>query len=127
VTFTDSADPNCQTSVQIPPPLATCGLTAVATFFVYDDQNTADMSDDTWSVDIRVGGTNLGSGGWTADNIPSSGSYLTPIRFGPFPYSEASVTIVFRDAEDPLCQTEFTVNQPPPTADCCPQIILGAP
>ena len=127
VTFTDSADPNCQTSVQIPPPLATCGLTAVATFFVYEDQNTSDPNDDTWSVDIRVGGTNLGAGGWTADNTPSSGSYLSPIRFGPFPYSAASVTIVFRDAEDPLCETEFTVNQPPPTPDCCPQIILGAP
>lgn len=127
ITFTDSADPNCQTSVQIPPPLANCALSAVATFFVYEDQNTNDTSDDTWSVEIRVGGQNLGNGGWIADNTPSSGSYLTPIRFGPFPFSAQSVTIIFRDAEDPLCETQYTVNQPPPPADCCPQIILGAP
>lgn len=127
VTFTDATDPACQTSVSVPPPVAICTMSASPVDFQYNDQNTDPTADDTWTVDITVTGTYLGANGWTADNTPSSGSYLTPVTFGPFPYSADSVTIIFRDKDDPNCETSITVNRPPPVVECCPQILLGAP
>lgn len=124
VSFTDSTDPLCTTSVQVNPPVVSCILTAVSGNIHVNGQGTLTTADDTWSADITVGGQNLGGNGWTADNTPSSGAYLMPATFGPFPMSLASVTITFRDADDPACRVETTINRP---AGCAAVLLSSTP
>ncbi|MBR9920664.1 MAG: T9SS type B sorting domain-containing protein [Bacteroidetes bacterium] len=121
VTITDNDDPNCTfTFTLVNPCTGLCNISASATVPVCDDNGTpSDPSDDTFTFDVTVSGSNTGPG-WSAnDPNNTSGNYNVPTSFGPYPISGGPLNITIVDAIDPGCITAFAVNPPAPCSNAC--------
>jgi len=122
VNFTDVDDGMCMASMMATPPAtcsdAVCTITPeMATNIVCDDAGTpADPSDDTFTFDIEVNGSNtaMGASNTFNDDIGNSGiAYGTVQSYGPYPISGGDVTIVFTDADEATCTGMMMVAAPP--------------
>jgi gliding motility-associated-like protein len=121
VTIIDQNDPSCSfTFTLVNPCSALCSITAVPTTPVCDDNGTpSDPSDDTFSLEVTLTGANTGPG-WSADDPnATTGSYNTPVTFGPYPIAGGPFVITITDDNDPGCTTTFPVVPPPPCSDAC--------
>ncbi|MEL6989866.1 MAG: hypothetical protein AAGK97_18805, partial [Bacteroidota bacterium] len=124
ITLTDSEDPGCTNSITVIPPepcsIDSCIILEVlVTEAVCDDNGTPDdKTDDRYSFNVRVLGTNT-SPQWTILEFPGvRGAYNTEFFFGPFPASNGGVTFTFVDSENMLCEFPITVLPPPECSDC---------
>ncbi len=121
ITFTDSDDDNCVSTIMedIPDTGCSdqCNITISSVNTVCLDNGTPfNGSDDQFFVTFVTNGTNtsdswIGTGG-------ISGSYGLPKAFGPFPISAGQVSVSVQDSNDPSCSASVLVTAPPPCIDC---------
>ena len=137
VTFTDADDAMCTGMMMATPP-ATCSMAAMctitpdaATNIVCNDNNTpGDPSDDTYTFDILVNGSNTdaaASNTFNDDQANSGIAYGTLVSYGPFPISGGPITVTFTDADDAMC-TGMMMATPPATcsgAVCEIEVIIS--
>ncbi len=117
----DVDDSDCF-AVQTLNPLTDCAGTCIlnASFenIECDDSQTGnDPSDDTFTFEVTVSGTNTGSN-WTA-NSGESGAYNTPTILGPFLITDGVAQITITDDVTGTCSTTFSVNPPTECSDPC--------
>ncbi|MEO1518059.1 MAG: GEVED domain-containing protein [Bacteroidota bacterium] len=92
-----------------------CFLFASSDNLSCDDNGTdVDPSDDTFTFELTVSGSNTGAN-WTADG--QSGNYGTPTTFGPYPISGGNISLTITDSDDPDCQTNISVSPPAPCSN----------
>ncbi|MCB0631185.1 MAG: DUF11 domain-containing protein [Lewinella sp.] len=85
---------------------------------ICDDNGTpTDPSDDTYTFTLTVTGNNV-SDTWDS-NLGVSGSYGTPVTFGPYPISEGDKTVSITDSGEAECRVEITVPAPETCSDQC--------
>jgi hypothetical protein len=123
VIISDNADPACTTTITLSAPAScsnACSITTNTANILCDDNGTpSDPSDDTFSFDLTVSGSNTGSG-WTAnDPNNSSGNYGVPVNLGPYPISGGNLSFTVTDNTDPACTDQVSVTAPPPCSDLC--------
>lgn len=116
LTLVDTDDPSCTTELMItpPPPCSSgCTLTASALNRVCDDNGTPeDLTDDTWTFDLLVNGSNTGTG-WTAtDEDMTAGEYGTTYTFGPFSVDSTMVSFTIIDNVNNNCLLTISVDAP---------------
>ena len=99
--------------------LANASISAVAGAVTYNNQNTQDPADDTFSAPVTITALNLGAGstGWTSNlPPPASGNYLdpNPVSFGPFLLSNdrAARTIILTDNGGGGATGNFNITPP---------------
>ena len=87
-------------------------LEAVIGETLCDDSNTPDdPSDDTYTVDLVVNGTNV-SNGWTAnDPLNSSGIYGSNSTLGPYNATD-TLDLIITDNNDSNCNYQFRIQAP---------------
>jgi len=124
VNFTDADEPSCTGMMMATAPAtcspATCTLTPdVATAIVCDDNDTpADPSDDTYTFDILVNGSNTDVGATNTFNDDQGNTgiaYGTTVSYGPFPIAGGPITVTFTDADAPAavaCTGTMMANPP---------------
>jgi hypothetical protein len=85
-----------------------------------DAENTpSDNLDDTYTFEMTITGTNIGTG-WTADDINSTtGNYNTPTSFGPFLISDGPFILNITDDQSTACATSINIVPPPPCSEEC--------
>lgn len=121
VTITDNDDPNCTfTFTLVNPCSGLCTISASPTLPVCDDNGTpSDPSDDIFTFDVLVSGSNTGTS-WTAnDPNNTTGNYDVITSFGPYPISGGPLFITIADDDDPTCLFAFTVNPPATCSNDC--------
>ncbi|MGB1205596.1 MAG: hypothetical protein ACPG5B_08130, partial [Chitinophagales bacterium] len=97
--------------VAFPDVSASCSISAFATTPVCDDNGTgSDSSDDTYTFDVTVSGTDTG-GSWSGGGTIAV--YDTPISFGPYLISDGDQSFVITDDVDGSCITTVNVTAPP--------------
>src|SRR5690606_33282406 len=77
-----------------------------------------DPSDDIYTFDLTVTGSNT-SGGWVSQYGTLSGEYGTTATFGPYPISEAEKTLTLIDEGNATCQTTLTIEPPTTCSNTC--------
>ncbi len=122
-TITDDADPGCTTIVTVSPPMTCsdqCAISATNTTPICDDNGTpSDPSDDTYTFDVTVMGSNTGSS-WTAnDPNGTSGSYSTSTTFGPYNISDGDISFMITDGTDSGCTESIMIIAPATCSDMC--------
>jgi len=87
-----------------------------ATNIVCNDNGTpADPSDDTFTFDITVNGSNTNPGVSNAfmdDQGNTTIAYGTTVSYGPFPISGGAVTVNFTDTDDDMCTAMMMAAAP---------------
>jgi gliding motility-associated-like protein len=121
LTITDSNDLGCEITVILPDPgvcSSACNLFPnLQSVDCLDNGTPSDPSDDLFTASVLVSGSGTG---WTADDpANTSGTYGTPVTFGPYPIANGPVIILFTDADDPTCQTSLTITPPPTCSNDC--------
>ncbi|MEM9920988.1 MAG: hypothetical protein AAF990_23005, partial [Bacteroidota bacterium] len=120
VVLTDDADPTCQLSLAVRAPgtcSAVCPIEATASNITCDDNGTPnDLTDDTFSFDLRVTGLGLSGRWFTGGTV---GDYGIPRRISGLVAGAGPQSIVIVDAFDPDCRTSLTIEPPAPCADAC--------
>jgi len=85
---------------------------------ICDDNGTPDdPNDDTYTFTVTVTGsnTNMGATNTFNDDMANIGvTYGMPINYGPFPITGGDITIVYTDADDPMCTEMVTAPAPAP-------------
>jgi len=125
-TISDIDDATCTTdiTVEAPPTCSPpgCEISATVADAICDDNGTPnDPSDDTFTFEVLVSGSNTGAA-WTADDpLNTTASYGANILFGPYPISGGSVSFTITDVDDTDCDTQIDID-PPSTCSDCPQI-----
>ena len=112
----------CSAVFTVAAPVA-CTLTATAPI-IRRLENLPGIADDTFTVTTTL---TAPTGGlhWNSDASPSSGTYGTPVTFGPFPVSGGAVTIQIHDQAHPTtCQV--TVSGAPPARYAIGTVDLGS-
>jgi len=125
ITITDNDDPACSFTGIVPDP-GSCSNTPCTIDLnvlgppVCDDNDTPGFpDDDTFTLDVFIGGSGTGSG-WTADDpLFLSGTYGQVQTFGPYFIANGSLTITLTDADDPTCTATFTVDPPSTCSNAC--------
>ncbi len=124
ITIVDIDDLTCTDVISVSAPLTTCSelcvISAIASTPMCDDNGTpSDPSDDTFSFDLNVTGSNTGSS-WTADDpLNTSGTYGVDESFSGFPISGGDVTITIVDDTDPLCTYMIIIPAPAACSNDC--------
>jgi len=130
VTFTDVDAPAtaaCTATMMGTPPAtcstATCTITPdVATNIVCDDNGTpADPSDDTFTFDILVNGSNTdaaASNTFNDDQGNNGVAYGATTSYGPFPIAGGPITVMFTDADAPAAEACTATMMANPPATC---------
>ncbi|MGB1206066.1 MAG: hypothetical protein ACPG5B_10485, partial [Chitinophagales bacterium] len=96
--------------VAFPDVSASCSISASATTPVCDDNGTGnDSSDDTYTFDVTVSGTDTG-GSWSGGG--TTGSYDTPTSFGPYLISDGDQIFTITDDVDGSCIADVNVTAP---------------
>ena len=110
----DGVDRFCQLEVTILPPEACsndCSIKVMESNKVCSDNGTPDdPTDDTYTLQMVVEGTNLSDGWESSDG--RSGNYFELLSYGPYFIREGDVQIEFRDALDPDCTILKTITPP---------------
>jgi len=122
-TITDIDDPACTDAVTVTAPATCsdlCDITAVASNILCNDNGTpTDPSDDTFTFDVTVTGSNTAAG-WSADDpAATTGAYNTVVSFGPFDISGGDLSFTITDDIDPACTAAVTVTAPAPCSGTC--------
>ena len=127
VTFTDADAPTsaaCTATMMGAAPAtcsdATCVITPdVATNIVCDDNDTpADPTDDVFTFDILVNGSNTdpaASNTFNDDQNNNGIAYGMTVSYGPFPISGGPIVVTFTDADAPAavgCTATMMANPP---------------
>ncbi len=123
ITITDDDNPGCTTTFTVTAPntcSGTCSIGHVVSNIVCDDNGTpSDPSDDTYTFEILVTGSNIG-GGWTADDPnSSSGLYGVTETLGPYNIADGNLNFTITDDTDPACTTIVGVVPPGTCSDEC--------
>jgi len=129
ITFTDVDDPTCTSTIVLGTTCsdATCEIIPdAASNIVCDDNDTPfDDSDDTFTFDITVNGSNTdmttpATNTFNDDQGNSAIAYGSTISYGPFDISNGAITVNFTDADAPtdIACTAVMVAVPPAT--CSP-------
>ena len=118
----DANDANCSTTISVDPP-ATCSdqcemNIAVQNVFCSDNNTPSDASDDLFSFDLFVSGSNLGAN-WVSIDGSTSGAYGELITIGPFPITDGAVSFTLEDSADADCTESFVVDPPTTCSDQC--------
>ncbi len=128
--ITDGSDPACVTSTITVAAPATCSNTppcsisvSASTAICSDSGTPSDPSDDTYTFDVTVTGTNTGSV-WYGNN--ESGSYNVPTQFGPYAISGGDQTFNITDGSDPACVTNTITVAAPATCSNTPPCSITA-
>ncbi len=113
---TDALDPLCTTTISVGAPLAcssTCVINTLVNNILCDDNDTpSDPTDDTFTFDLEVTGTNTSSG-WFANDINSSqGNYGIITNLGPYPILNGLLTFDIIDNMDSSCQQQIEITPP---------------
>ena len=120
----DADSSTCSTSQSVTPPpscssVNPCSITAQMSTPVCNDNGTpTDSSDDTYTFNLTVTGTNAGTG-WSANILgqSQSGSYGVTTLMGPYSINQGVQDIVIADADDAACNTGFTIIPPATCSD----------
>ncbi len=120
----DSADSTCSTQQTVlpPPPCSTvepCSISATNSLPTCDDNGTlADPSDDSYTFNLTVTGSNAGTG-WTANILgqPQTGTYGVATQIGSILITQGDQTLIIQDSNDPGCTTTFTIQTPLPCSN----------
>ncbi len=99
---------------------ATCNITASASNITCNNNGTpSDPSDDTFTFDVLVTGTDNGAS-WTADDPNNTtGSYDVITTFGPYDISSGNLNFTITDIVDPTCTAAVSVNAPATCSNVC--------
>ena len=103
----------------------TCGMCeitpAAATNIVCDDNGTpGDPSDDTYTFDILVNGSNPAVGAtqtFDDDQGNTGTAYGSTVSYGPYPISGGDITVTFTDADDAACTAMMMATAPAPCSN----------
>jgi uncharacterized repeat protein (TIGR01451 family) len=120
--ITDAGDDACSVAINVEAP-APCSdqcdiVSAGLQDILCDDNGTpTDPTDDTYTFVLVVTGSNV-SDTWDSD-LGISGSYGTPVTFGPYPISEGDKTLTITDAAEANCEIEISVPAPETCSDEC--------
>jgi len=122
-TVTDDDDNTCDIVVSFEQPMTCstqCSISATYDNVQCNDAGTpADPTDDTFTFDIFVSGSNIGSG-WTGDDVnSSSGLYGATTNLGPYDISAGDFTITLSDDTDSGCTFMLNIEAPEPCSDLC--------
>ncbi len=123
ITIRDSKDANCKTIAYVAIPKdcsGACSIQAVAVDTLIDNKGTPAISDDTWTLIVRVTGKNNSTVWVGSDGIhpETKGFYGTEVAFGPYLSNQGKVVIVIRDLFDPACRTTLEFNPTRELPDC---------
>ncbi|HMQ96940.1 MAG TPA: DUF11 domain-containing protein [Candidatus Nanoperiomorbaceae bacterium] len=128
LTFADSEDASCSATVTAFAPEETCSddcemEAEIINIQCSDNGTPTDDSDDTYTFQVVVTGTNVGVLGWRQVINGTLGTthypYNTPVQFGPYPIAGGDVTIQMVDALDNSCGDMATAIAPAPCSDGC--------
>ncbi|MEM7573203.1 MAG: hypothetical protein AAF433_09895 [Bacteroidota bacterium] len=118
LTLRDLQDPFCETTIPVTAPECIgCVIGLLPGDPIFDDNDTNDPSDDTYSIPVTVLGEHA-SGGW-GSNQGISGNYGDQVVFGPFPCGSTQILEVF-DLETDDCFASLDLSLPngcPPSGD----------
>lgn len=104
-----------------PPP--SCTLAATVTDIECNDNKTNDPSDDTFTFNLNVTGTNVGTAWLTVINGQAvTGLYNLPTLLGPYPINGGSLNFEIMDNQDANCNMAIGVIPPDP----CSQPNIGS-
>ncbi|RME93326.1 MAG: DUF11 domain-containing protein, partial [Bacteroidetes bacterium] len=91
-----------------------------------DNGTPFDGADDTYTVEVRLTGSNTGAG-WYAFG-GAEGAYGEWVTIGPFLIADGNVTMNFVDEADPNCSINEEFRAPPSCSDDCQVLIAtGTP
>lgn len=118
----DTEEPSC-IAEQIVGPLTSCSgactLAEIVSNIVCDNANTpTDPTDDTFTFDVVITGTNV-AGGWMETTTGTSGDYGETISFGPFLIANGDQSITVADQQNTACPLTFIAPAPAPCSDDC--------
>ena len=122
-TITDEDDSSCTTDINVTAPdpcSGGCQITNSISNILCDNNGTpTDPTDDTFTFEINVSGTDIGAG-WTADDPNSTnGTYNNNVTFGPYPVNLGVLNFVISDTNDATCTTDVEVNAPSSCSNDC--------
>ncbi len=112
--------------------LPMCSITPEdANTIVCDDNGSPDdPTDDTFTFDVVVNGSNTFTGAANTffDDQGNAGiAYGTTVNYGPFPISGGSITVNFTDTDDGTCVNMVTATEPAVcSAAGCSDIVVEA-
>lgn len=120
LTVEDENDASCSTNISIvPPPTCsnggnTCSVSVTTSNIQCSDNGTAtDASDDMWSFDLTVNGSNVSSNYFVDINGQTySGNYGTTTSFGLFAISDGNISAILMDAVDFACAEILQISAP---------------
>lgn len=122
IAIVDNEDNQCQNNMTIGPlnPCSDlCIMIANVSSILCDNQGTEnDVLDDTYTIELIVGGANVG-GGWSSSDGQYSGNYDEVIILGPFLITDGDVNIEIVDNDDNACMTFIEAIAPPPCSAPC--------
>ncbi len=134
--LTDADDPNCtnQVDISIPElcsnPLCTITADVVADPSCQDAGTPGDPSDDTYSFEVFVSGSNtdiMASQSFSDDMMNTAISYGTTLTYGPFLISAGATSIILMDEDDPACLADIQVSAPVTCSDASCSITVSDP
>ncbi|MEE9440222.1 MAG: hypothetical protein V3V14_14545, partial [Saprospiraceae bacterium] len=123
ITITDASDSGCNTIINVTAPntcSSTCSISNSVSGILCNDNGTpSDASDDTFTFDVTVTGSNI-SGGWSANDINNeTGFYGISANFGPFAIADGIINFTITDDVDGVCVTNVMVSPPSTCSDQC--------
>jgi len=121
--ITDGNASSCSFAVNVVAPNTCseeCAIETIASNIICSDGGTpSDPSDDTFSFDVLVTGSNNASS-WTADDPNNAtGTYGVTTSLGPYPISGGDLNFTITDFADPQCISVMSVEAPVTCSDLC--------
>ena len=135
VNFTDADEATCTGMMMATAPMtcsgATCMITpTVATNIVCNDNGTDnDPTDDTYTFDITVNGSNTfpGATNTFSDDQGNAGiAYGTTVSYGPYSISGGNITVNFTDTDQAGCTAMMMAAAPATCSVVCEGAIAGS-
>jgi hypothetical protein len=140
LTVRDNANTTCTSLINITPPATCsnaqppCNITASVSAITCNNNGTPSIStDDTYTFNLTVSGTNTGSGWSTIFNGQTvTGTYGVAKAMGPAPISSGVATLTVRDNANTTCTSVISITPPatcstvqPPTG-CANNLLTNA-
>jgi len=98
----------------------TCSIGNTVDNILCNDNGTPlDPSDDTYTFDVTVTGSNTGVSWTSNDPNGTTGAYSTVVSFGPYAISSGDLNFTIVDLDDPMCTTDVQVTAPSTCSDAC--------
>ena len=129
LTFTDDADPNCNSNLVVnpPAPCSDCAITEIRVATVCDDNGTGIPDDDTYSVTVYAEGTGVVTYAVSGDLSASNLSYgVSNLVASGLLITDGPISINVSD-EAGSCATNGIGITPPPPCSTCPPVVVACP